>query len=403
MMSGAPPCCPCCAFLSDDLFLPPPSKEERSLLTTNSSSSNDRTTIQIPTPEEALNAIRADPAAEAQRLVLVDTHTHPQLERNVDGGDENDNNDSDDQHDEQQSSTYMPQIIIIVCAVSPEDWRTTLSYASDPSRYETTLPGLGVHPWYLYPDLSPTYLSDLEALLMQHPRAILGEIGLCKVAKFVRNYPAELGGKHCALELQRTVFRDQFQLAARLDRPVSVHCVQQHGVLIKMFKEIKEVALRKRREWRKTAAKAQKKGGGGSDGGQEPKVYDAFPPAIAMHSYTGTAHHVKELLAFEETLTKEDKSSSNDAHRPLFYFGFSHAVNVVMCSSDKSRLQNMVAIRAVPTNRLLAESDVHCTADVATGTAGAIAYLAAATGGSVVDMAYVTAKNGVEFLHSVLS
>ena len=53
----------------------------------------------------------------------------------------------------------------------------------------------------MYPDLSSSYLSDLESLLVQHPRAIVGEIGLCKVAKFVRQYPADLGGKSTAMEM----------------------------------------------------------------------------------------------------------------------------------------------------------------------------------------------------------
>jgi len=85
-------------------------------------------------------------------------------------------------------------------------------------------------------------------------------------------------------------------------------------------------------------------------------------------------------------------------HPPLFYFGFSHSVNVAMCSSLKSRTQGINAIRAVPLNRLLAESDVHCTDEVQSGTAGAIAYLAAATGTTVLDMAKLTMRNGMTFL-----
>lgn len=86
---------------------------------------------------------------------------------------------------------------------------------------------------------------------------------------------------------------------------------------------------------------------------------------------------------------------------PLFYFGFSHTVNVAMCSSDKSRVQNIEAIRAVPMSRLLAESDVHSTANVKSGTAGAIAYLSAATSISLIDMADMTAKNAQEYLRSI--
>ena len=136
-----------------------------------------------------------------------------------------------------------------------------------------------------------------------------------------------------------------------------------------------------------------------------PKLTDAFPSAVAMHSFTGTAHHVKELLAFEASLMSiEDKpgaASSQDITAPIFYFGFSHAVNVEMCSSAKSRTQNIEAIQAVPMNRLLAESDVHCTADVETGTSAALAYLSLATGADILDMADTTTKNALDFLSSV--
>jgi Tat protein secretion system quality control protein TatD with DNase activity len=59
-----------------------------------------------------------------------------------------------------------------------------------------------------------------------------------------------------------------------------------------------------------------------------------------------------------------------------------------MSSSEKSRRQTIQAICQVPTNRLLAESDVHSSRHVAAGTAGAVAYIAwalqsnATTGGS---------------------
>ena len=104
-------------------------------------------------------------------------------------------------------------------------------------------------------------------------------------------------------------------------------------------------------------------------------------------------------------MSKDDKpgaTSSQDKTAPIFYFGFSHAVNVGMCSSDKSRTQNIEAIQAVPMNRLLAESDVHCTVDVETGTSGALAYLSLATGAEIADMADTTTKNALDFLSSVV-
>ena len=367
-------------------------------------------TAHIPSPGEAWQLLLRQ-SAEAGTMMIVDTHGHPQLEREADAS-------SGGAHrvplhappDGAAGSPSSFCITSIACAVSPGDWQSTLNYAADPSRRETTLPALGVHPWYIYPDLRPSYLSDLESLLLRHPRAVVGEIGLCKVAKFVRQYPADLGGKPAALELQRTVFRDQFLLAAKHRRPVSVHCVQQHGVLIKLLKEVREGALKISREWKK---KAQTKAGGeagddDSNAQEAPKLTNSFPTAIALHSYTGTAHHIKELLALEASLVTYDSTcerpsdGQDDIMTPIFYFGFSYAVNVEMCSSEKSRTQNINAIRAVPKNRLLAESDVHSPADVETGTAGAIAYLSVATGMSLVEVADTTSSNSLKFLSSVV-
>ena len=178
---------------------------------------------------------------------------------------------------------------------------------------------------------------------------------------------------------------------------------------MRLLKEVREDALKVVREWKRAQTKTKaKEGGAGKDplnGQGEPKLTDAFPSAVAMHSFTGTAHHVKELLAFEASLmSKDDKpgaTSSQDKTAPIFYFGFSHAVNVGMCSSDKSRRQNIEAIQAVPMNRLLAESDVHCTADVESGLSAGLAYLSLATGAELVDIADTTTKNALEFLTSV--
>jgi Tat protein secretion system quality control protein TatD with DNase activity len=70
-----------------------------------------------------------------------------------------------------------------------------------------------------------SWLIDLETHLSEHPRLIIGEIGLCKMAQFVREFTKDKGGKAAALQLQKPVFSRQLQLAARWSRPVTVHCV----------------------------------------------------------------------------------------------------------------------------------------------------------------------------------
>lgn len=151
------------------------------------------------------------------------------------------------------------------------------------------------------------------------------------------------------------MFVQQLALAAELQRAVSVHCVNQQGVLLEILQE----------------------------------QANNLPPAIALHSYTGTAHQVQLLLRWEESLQRS---------QPLLYFGFSHTVNYAMCSSEKSRRQGRLAIRTVPRDRLLAESDVHDDNDVAGGTAGAVAYLAWALEEPLPSVADLTRRNGLAFL-----
>jgi Tat protein secretion system quality control protein TatD with DNase activity len=84
------------------------------------------------------------------------------------------------------------------------------------------------------------------------------------------------------------------------------------------------------------------------------------------------------------------------------YFGFSHAINCAMSTSEKSRRRGRYAIRAVPSDRLLAESDLHRDADVLGGTVAAVAYMAWALDESVEVVAERTARNGLRFLQCLL-
>eukprot|EP00980_Cylindrotheca_fusiformis_P018938 scaffold6331_cov195-Cylindrotheca_fusiformis.AAC.2 len=71
-----------------------------------------------------------------------------------------------------------------------------------------------------------------------------------------------------------------------------------------------------------------------------------------------------------------------------------------MTTSEKSRRKGRDAVRAVPSDRLLVESDVHSSQDVLGGTAGAIAYVAWARDGDIMDIANSTSRNGLAFVTS---
>lgn len=346
--SDKTPLCPCCCFLPDNTFLPPnliQSEQENSSKESLLSMSSEVNAVAALREIAALNReSRGDDKESKPRVLLVDTHGHAHLDRER----------HESYIDPEGEPCGVSVIISLSCAVEESDWCKTLEYAA---QSDLILPAIGVHPWYLA-DLSGTWLTDLEDLLVKHPSAIVGEIGLCKMARFVRTHPE---GKQAALLIQRQVFKDQMRLAGRLQRSVSVHCVKQHGVFMKVLKELVEEGC-------------------------------PCPTAVGMHSFTGTAHHVQDILKFENEFFPG---------RNLFYFGFSHIVNYEMCTSEKSRRQGREAVCAVPSDRLMSESDVHAAQDVAAGTAGSVAYIAECLEKPILEVAQLTAVNGLAFLKTV--
>ncbi|KAL7526071.1 hypothetical protein ACHAXR_001301, partial [Thalassiosira sp. AJA248-18] len=395
------PCCSgCCSFLSGGgLFLPWNEDGEFNENESNDDGVNNSGDLPLSTdvitPNESWEKISAKSAENTdktkQQILLVDTHGHPHLQREVQYADATTSAD----HELKDSSDC---VVSLTCAVSPLDWKDALEYASQSPQI---LPALGVHPWYLgdimhdmdnidtnceiiEQFLKWDWLTDLETHLSEHPHLLVGEIGLCKMARFLREFPKDRGGKATALQLQKVVFRKQLELAAKWSRPVTVHCVNAHGKFMEVLKEILM-------EVKESCAELEMQ--------EAKKIWRrSFPPAIAMHSFTGTAHHVGEILAFEkELLYPEEAQDGGKRHRRkqkqqqnptsetvpdkskedpddmLFYFGFSHAVNHVMCTSEKARKKGMEAVRSIPSDRLLVESDVHASVDVALGTAGAVA------------------------------
>ena len=314
-LDAPPPNCLCCQ-LPEDLFLPE-----------NYGASDE--------PDSATVDHQLDLSAAFERLKttnlldsLVDTHGHAHLAKST------------------GSDIYQcpkQEILSLTCAVHPDDWGACIEYAAQsPKR----MLALGVHPWYLG-ELPETWLEDLEEQLKVHPHALVGEIGLCKMARFVRQHPE---GKQAALEIQRSVFAQQLELAARYRRPVSIHCVNQQSILLEQLQKT-----------------------------------DPLPPAIALHSFSGSAHQVKQLVQ----------------KIPNLFFGFSHAVNCAMSTSEKDQKQACAAIRAVPADQLLLESDLHHTDDVTGGTVLAAAFCAAAREEPLEQVVVQTQANARRFLRTI--
>jgi len=249
------------------------------------------------------------------------------------------------------------------------------------------VPGLGVHPWYVQ-EVSPGWLSRLRANLLAHPGAIVGEIGLCRCAKNLRGP----GNKAKHWPLQLDTCSQQLELAAELRRPASVHCVQAHGGLATLLSTLLQSPSRTRayeeskHSGVQTDAQASRnllidEATAPSFTNAMPKPEDTLrpapvipiwrrlPPAIALHSFSGSVGQVANFLALETAAvqhsTKHKEKNAAKSGSPAtgeatpqnttIYFGFSHTINVG--SGQVASAALLATIRAVPDDRVLVESD----------------------------------------------
>lgn len=104
----------------------------------------------------------------------------------------------------------------LVCNGTSElDWNRVVEIATK-SRH--VIPFLGLHPWFVG-DRSAEWFAQLEELV-KATQCGIGETGLDKLTKPLNR------------DAQEEVFRAQIRLAAKYDRPITVHCVKAWGWLV---------------------------------------------------------------------------------------------------------------------------------------------------------------------------
>jgi TatD DNase family protein len=217
---------------------------------------------------------------------------------------------------------------MISCGTSPADWNNLISVSM---AYKTVTPFFGLHPWYIK-EGAPGWLENLGSLLLRFPAGV-GEIGLD-------------GGQNAVGALkQESAFVSQLQLAKKLGRPASVHCVKSWGRMLELIKLVQ-------------------------------------PASFMFHSYGGPAEMVPELAALGA------------------YFSFSGAL------LDPKRDKLRRALLAVPADRLLFETESP-EADAPGWRGGPAAITEVVAGAAVIlekpveELAELSYKNGMEFLSEI--
>lgn len=107
---------------------------------------------------------------------------------------------------------------MVVNGSCEEDWPQVLDLAR---RLPEVLPSFGYHPWYIK-ERTPRWLDEVKRFLDATPSAV-GEIGL---DKWIKDHD---------LPAQEEVFVAQLRLAAERNLPVSIHCLQAWGTLLRIL------------------------------------------------------------------------------------------------------------------------------------------------------------------------
>ena len=212
------------------------------------------------------------------------------------------------------------------------------------------------------------FLKQTKKYLAKYPLALVGEVGLDKGfripeawlpgQKEERDDGLTPGGREgrrlspyrVSMDHQKKVLLAQLRLADEMQRAVSCHGVQAHGILFETLSETwkgHEKKIPSKRE-RKREASIQKANASVQEDDDEDEETNngpqPYPPRICLHSYSGPAEPVKQY--------------TNPSIPVDIFFSFSTAINFGNSTSKAEE-----AIKAVPAEQILVESDLHIAGD----------------------------------------
>ena len=227
------------------------------------------------------------------------------------------------------------------------------------------------------------YLKDTEERLRKFPLALVGEVGLDRSFRLpyggfipAGDTAAKTGGSkeeytpgsregrplspfRVSLEHQKAILRAQFELAGKMRRAVSVHSVQTHGVVFDLLQSMwkgYEKPSKREKKRRQSVSHAHAAENGVDLTAHIINSPLPFPPRICMHSYSGPPEALSQFLG--HTVPAE------------IYFSFSILINFSTPAAAKAES----VVKAVPDDRILVESDLHCAGERMDGLLSDIVY-----------------------------
>jgi Tat protein secretion system quality control protein TatD with DNase activity len=220
------------------------------------------------------------------------------------------------------------------------------------------------------PDPTPfsVFLAQTRRHLERNPYALIGEIGLDRSFRIPeswtnnadlwarRNHTLTPGGREgrrltpfrCSPSHQKAICKKQLQLAGELNRGVSVHGVQAHGLVFEVLSDLwkgHELPVLSKRERKKRGQDHPSVENDILDPMQIEQKAKPYPPRICLHSYSGNASNFKQYL--------------NPAIPAKIFASFSTAINLADTLEDETPAAFEEIIKTVPDHMVLVESDLH--------------------------------------------
>ncbi|WPG98136.1 Cut9-interacting protein scn1 [Acrodontium crateriforme] len=329
-------------------------------------------------PTDTLNSLQSLPSMKANVLTIMATRAEDQElvaqaadEYGVTGDDiKSANFDWSKTHKILPAFGWHPWFSHQMFDEAEYDGATTLSADQKVAHYQSVLVPKSDDRDFLLslPDPRPfaSFINQLRDYLSRYPLALVGEVGLDKSFRIPeawlpeqaeqRNDDLTPGGREgrrlspyrVSVDHQRRVLNAQLVLAGKMSRAVSLHGVAAHGVLYEALAQTWQGHERhapSKRERRKCDAIGTMKSAQ-SECSDESSMTLAktlpYPPRVCLHSYSGPAETVKMYTA--ATVPCE------------VYFSFSTTINAW---TEFMNGKVEAAVRAVPDDKILIESDLH--------------------------------------------